>query len=60
MAAGFDLAIAEIGGAREGVCIILVLSRSIMATWLPRFKSAVHLDSAVDGGPRAIGLRHHG
>ncbi len=67
MAEGFDLAIVEIGGAREGVCIILyqrslilVLSGSIMATWLLRFKSAARLDSAFDGGPRAIGFRHHG
>ncbi len=60
MAEGFDLAIVEIGGTREGVGIILVLSGSIMATRLPRFESAARLDSTFDGGPRAIGFRHHG
>ncbi len=60
MAEGFDPAIVEIGGAREGVCIILVSSGSILATWMPRFRSAARLDSAFGGGPRAMGLRHHG
>ena len=60
MAEGFDLAIVEIGGTREGVGIILASSGSIMATWLPRLESALRLDSAFDGGLRTIGFRHHG
>ncbi len=66
MAEGFGPAIVDIGGAGEGVYIILVLSGSNMATWMPRFRSAASLDPAFDGGPtfgggpRAMGFRHHG
>ncbi len=60
MAEGFDPAIVEIGGAREGRSINVISSGSIMATWMPRFGSAAGLDSAFDGGPRAMGFRHHG
>ncbi len=40
--------------------LVLVSSGSVMATWMPRFRSAARLDSAFDGGPRAMGFRRHG